>query len=103
MNGKGNRKNRTPVPATPVEPDTGHEPLGAEEAPGSDTRIDIRVISYRAHLHDPDGVSVKAVLDGLVRRGVLPDDSSKEVRSVSFESVKASEEKTVIEIMEVTP
>ena len=103
MNGKSNRENRAAVPAAPVEPDTGHEPLGAEEAPGSDTRVDIRVISYRSNRHDPDGVSVKAVLDGLVRRGVLPDDSAKEVRSVTFESIKAPEEKTVIEIQEVTP
>ena len=75
--------------------------MGAEEAQGLDTRVNIRVISYRKRKHDPDGVSVKAVLDGLVRSGILRDDSTEEIKSVTFESrkcPKGQEETTVIEI-----
>lgn len=84
-----------------MEQNTSNAPLGEEEAAGLDTRVTIRVISYRAANHDPDGVSAKAVIDGIVRRGLLPDDSAKEVKEVIFKSYickEGQEEKTVIEI-----
>ena len=90
--------NRTAVPATDMEPHTGDESLAAEKAPRLDSRVNIHVTSYRKRKHDPDGVSVKAVLDGLVRRGLLADDSTEEIRLVTFESIKSTEEKTIIVI-----
>ena len=88
---------RTAVPATDMEPAPGHEPLGAEKGQGLDTRVNIHVISYRKRKHDPDGISAKAALDGIVRRGLLTDDSTQEIRSVTFESIiTKDEEKTVI-------
>lgn len=93
-----NDKNRTPIPSANVEQDSSNESVATEEATGLDTRVNIRVISYRKRNHDPDGVSVKAVLDGIVRAGLLPDDSAKEIKSISFESIISKTEKTIIEI-----
>lgn len=90
--------NRTPFSSADVEPDSGNAPLGSEEITGFNTSVDIRVISYRKRPHDTDGVSAKAVLDGLVRRGILPGDTSKQVKSITFESRQSDEEKTIIKI-----
>ncbi len=88
---------KTSVPASNMEPDTGNAPVAANETPAFDTPVNIRVISYRKRNHDPDGISAKAVLDGLVATGILADDSTKQVKSITFESRKATEdEKTVI-------
>lgn len=63
-----------------------------------DSRFNITVTSYRKFKHDTDGISVKAVLDGLVRTGILSDDSTEEIKSITFKSEKANDEKTIIEI-----
>lgn len=98
-----NDSDRPTVSAADLEPGSSHAPLGAEEAAGLDTRVHIRVISYRRRNHDPDGVSVKAVLDGLIRRGLLPNDSAKYVREVTFQSVVGpGEERTEIVISGVS-
>lgn len=89
---------RASLPATHLEPHTGDAPTPTEKAERLDTRVNIRVISYRKRRHDPDGVSAKAVLDGLVQRGILPEDSCEEVKKITFESHIAKEEKTIIEI-----
>ena len=72
--------------------------MAKKETKGSDSRVNIKVTSYRKRKHDPDGVSAKYVIDGLVRRGVLSDDSTQEVRQVTFKSIISDEEKTIIEI-----
>ncbi len=76
--------------------------MAKKETERPDTRFNIHVISYRKLKHDPDGVSVKAVLDGIVRNGILADDSTEQVKSITFESRISKEEKTIIEIMEVS-
>lgn len=91
-----NDNNKTTLSAADVEQNIGNEPLATEETERLDTRINIHVISYRARNHDPDGISAKAVIDGIVRRGILSDDSAKEVKKVSFESVISKEERTEI-------
>lgn len=90
--------NRTALPTTDLEPDACHESLAEEEIKGFTSQVTIRVISYRKANHDPDGISVKAVLDGIVRAGILADDSTKQVKEITFESKKSKEEKTIIEI-----
>ena len=72
--------------------------MAKKETKGSDSRVNIKVTSYRKRKHDPDGVSAKYVIDGLVRRGVLSDDSTQEIRQVTFKSIISDEEKTIIEI-----
>lgn len=95
---KNENNNRTTLPTANVEQNVGDAPVGEEEAERFDSLVNIRVISYRKRTHDPDGVSVKAVLDGIIRRGILADDSTEQVKSITFESVISKEEKTVIEI-----
>ena len=90
--------NRASIPVANMEQDIPDATVDAEETQGFRTLVNIRVISYRARKHDPDGVSVKAILDGIVRRGILTDDSTEQIKSITFESIKSKEEKTVIEI-----
>jgi len=89
---------RTSVSTPHLEPYSSNAPVAEEEAQGLGTRVVITVRSYRKRGHDPDGISVKAVLDGIVRAGLLPDDSTKYVKEVRFKSYLSKEEKTVIEI-----
>ena len=98
MNEKSN--NKSTVSAPNMEQDTSDAPVAEKDATGFDTLVNIHVISYRKLKHDPDGVSVKAVLDGIVRAGILADDSTEQVKSITFESRKSKEEKTIIEIIE---
>lgn len=90
--------NRTPLPNANMEPAAGNEPLGAETLPRFDKAVHIHVTSCRKRKHDPDGISIKAVLDGLVANGILKDDSWDEIKSITFESRQSDEEKTVLEI-----
>lgn len=72
--------------------------MATKKTQRNDARYRITVTSYRARRHDPDGVSVKGILDGLVQRGILPDDSTKEISQVTFKSYISKEVKTIIEI-----
>lgn len=69
------------------------------------SRVDIFIHTKRKRLVDPDGISPKAAIDGLVHSGVLKDDTSVYIRKVemwSQEKVKADEEEeTIITIREV--
>jgi len=64
----------------------------------------IIIHSYRRRLADPDGISAKAALDGIVRAGILADDTAKQIKEVRFKQTKIKapeEEKTEIIIYEV--
>ena len=64
-----------------------------------DLRKSVHVHSKRKRLADPDGVSVKAVLDGLRKAGIFVDDSAKYIKEVSYSQAKcekAEDEETVI-------
>ncbi len=63
--------------------------------------VKIKVHSIRKRLTDADGVSAKAVIDGLVHAGILIDDSQEYVNEVSYSQEKCKkgeDEKTVITI-----
>ena len=64
-------------------------------------KVRIDVLHVRGRLVDPDNLSVKAVIDGLVRAGVLRDDSPKEVEEVRHRQVKGKPERTEITLTEV--
>ena len=93
-------KDRTGFRATTLEQGSSNAPLGEKGFKGCDTPVNIRVISYRKFRHDTDGVSIKAVLDGLVKTGVISSDTSEQVKKVTFESRKSKDERTIIEITE---
>ena len=72
--------------------------------PRFNSQVRILIHSYRYRLADPDGISAKAVVDGLVRNGILADDTAEQVQEVSFRQNKIrkpEKEKTEIIIKEV--
>ena len=69
-----------------------------------DTQVCITIHSYRRRLCDPDGISGKAVIDGIVKAGILTDDTPEQIKEVRFKQTKIkspAEEKTEIIISEV--
>ena len=92
--------NRAALSVANLESDIKHESVEEKQTLPFNSRVNIRVTSYRNRNHDPEGVSVKAVLDGLVRIGILAADSTKEGNEVTFKSIISKEEKTIIEITE---
>ena len=89
---------------TNLERTTGDESIRAGKGPAFDTPVSIRIHSYRCRLCDVDGVSGKALLDGLVHANVIADDSTKEVVEVLFKQTKVknkSDEKVVVTVVRV--
>lgn len=67
-------------------------------------RFSIHIHSRRWRLADPDGISAKACIDGLVSGGILANDSAKEIESVTFSQEKVSKdqaEETIIEVWQL--
>jgi hypothetical protein len=89
--------NRSADQATNVERVASDESIPKNEGPAFDTRVRIEVVSYRTRLADADGISAKAAIDGLVKAGIIRDDSPKYVEAVTYRQVKVgskAEEKT---------
>ena len=97
---KRENHNRSPVSDAYLESHPGDEPVGAQETPRLDSprRVRLHFHSKRKRLADPDGLSAKAVIDGLVRAGILRNDSANEIESVTFSQEKTKGD----EITEVT-
>ena len=81
-----------------VEQVVSDESMGAKQALPFDSPVCIHIHSIRSRLVDSDGVSAKAAIDGIVKAGVLQDDSAKYVKEVSYSQEKGFPEKTVIKI-----
>ena len=81
-----------------LEQDTPDESMGEAKTPSHDSRCHVHIHSVRPRLADPDGISGKACIDGLVLGGILKDDSTKEVSKVTYsqEKCKKGQEKTII-------
>ena len=90
-----------PVPATNVEPGAVHGPLAKGKDAYFDSQVDIHFHSIRKRLVDPDGLVGKYCIDAVVRAGILKDDTSAQVRYVTFSQEKGDPEKTVIVIKEI--
>ena len=76
--------------------DAAQESLAQVDAPCT-----INVMSVRKKLADPDNVCTKYFVDGIVKSGILQDDSPEFVTSVTVNQRKAQkgeEEKTIITI-----
>jgi len=63
-----------------------------------DKKACIHVHSCRHRLADPDGISIKYALDGIVETGILRGDDDKFIKEISFSQEKSKEEKTIITI-----
>ena len=89
---------------TNLERTAGDESIPKGKGPAFDTPVSIRIHSYRCRLCDVDGISSKALIDGLVLTNVIADDSTKEVREVTYEQTKVknkSDEKVVVTVVRV--
>ena len=65
------------------------------------SRCGLHIHSRRHRLADADGISAKALIDGLVLANVLEDDSTKFVKWVTYSQEKISkkeDEETIITI-----
>lgn len=81
----------------------GNEPMAAGKGPSFDAPVSLRIDHYRCRLADPDGLSAKAAIDGLVHCRVLLDDSAKEIVEIRHFQHKVNnpaEERTEIRIRE---
>ena len=93
-----------PRQVTDLERTAGNESIRSGKGPAFDSPVSVRVHSYRCRLCDVDGVSGKALLDGLVHANVIADDSTKEVREVTYAQTKVknkSDEKVVVTVVRV--
>jgi hypothetical protein len=84
----------------------GHEPVAAKEAPRFDRPVSVHITSYRHRLADTFGCSEKYAIDAIVDRGILQDDSTKEINEKlshqeQIKIPKSQEEETVIIITEI--
>ncbi len=90
--------------ATDMERTACDEPLETCGRSAFDSQVSIRIDSYRIRLADVDGISAKAVLDGLVLAKVIANDTTKEVKEVLFSQTKVknkTEEKVVVTVERV--
>lgn len=85
-------------PIANVELPVGNGPLEKKKSPRFASQVCIFVRSLRHRLADPDGISAKAAIDGLVIEGILEDDSAKFVKEVRFTQQKCKTESTTITI-----
>ena len=94
--------NRSAGADADVEPDISHAPLRADEASAFTTPVRVTFYHTRKRLADIDGLSGKAVLDGIVAAGILPDDKAQQVAEVTHRQEKGRVEETriVIETIE---
>ncbi len=94
------RNNKTTHTAPNVEQNSRNALHGEKEVERFTTRVDIHIHSKRKRLVDPDGISAKAVIDGLVLSGLLADDTPEEIRNVTYSQEKAKDEETIITVTE---
>ena len=99
-NGKTPSRDRAARAVADLEPPPGHAPVAANEVPAFTAPVRVAFHSIRTRLADADGLSGKAVLDGIVACGLLADDSAKFVRSVEHTQEKGKREETRIVIEE---
>jgi len=93
---------RAPVPAANMERPACRQPVAPKNNPIVDSSCRIRVLCRRHRFADPDGISVKAVLDGLVLAGILGGDSAKEIiESPVITQVKIAQTEPEITILEI--
>lgn len=97
-------RDRTANTDADVECHAGDELAKTKVVEAFTSPVRISVTHYRKKLADPDGLSTKAAVDGIVKLGILADDSTKEIQEpILHRQVKIQEsdvERTVFEIEE---
>lgn len=95
------RHNRSAVRAANSKPARCDEAAPAVKAKEVHSRVRINVHHRTRRLADATGRSHKAAVDGIVRGGILVDDSPKFVEQISetFEQSKVEETIIIVEIV----
>ncbi len=96
--GKKDNSNRAADTPAHLEQTPCSKPVGKEEDQGHGTpgSCAIHIHSIRKRLCDPDGISAKSAIDGLVHRKILQNDSTKEIKEVTYSQEKGEPERTII-------
>lgn len=81
-------RNHPANPAPNVEQDSRNGGVAKEKAPRLNPPVRLLIHSYRHKLADSDGVSAKAAIDGCVKAGILPDDTTAEIKEVRYRQTK---------------
>jgi len=94
-------KDRSSDPSSNLEQASSSKPVAEKEdkRPHPCGRCAIHVHSVRKRLCDPDGISAKASIDGLVHVGILRSDQAEEVSQVTYSQKKGNPEKTTITLI----
>ena len=94
-------RNRTPDTASDMESNLGDALSPTEGITPFDSQVRITFHCTRKRLSDVDNLCGKAAIDGIVKAGLLADDSAKQVEEVRYRQVKGRTESTRIVIEEV--
>ena len=84
-----------------LEQAISNEPMAKDGCAKFDTQVCVHVHSVRHRLADPDGISAKAAIDGLVACKILSNDTTEQIKQVTFSQSKGGPEKTIITITAV--
>ena len=98
------RHNRRTSEDADLELPSSNESVSPCKGQAFAARVSISVDHFRCRLADPDGLSIKAALDGIVHCGLLLDDSAKEIteiRHFQYKVKNAEDERTEITITEI--
>lgn len=91
-------RNHNSVANADLEQDFGNAAFRANETARITAPCRLHFHHVRKRLADIDGLSVKAVIDGLVRIGILADDSPEFVKEITHSQSQGHPEKTIIQI-----
>lgn len=92
---------RATISLADLESHYGYAPFRENETTQVDTPVSIHIHSIRGRAVDPDGISAKACIDGLVHAGVLADDTAKQVKEVTFSQGKSGKTKTEYTVIDI--
>ena len=87
-----------PLPPTYLESITFNGALAKGEANQDLEGAYLHVHSIRKRLADTEGISAKAVVDSIVKAGILRNDTTQEVEQVTYSQEKGTEEVTIITV-----
>jgi len=96
--------NSVAVSSPHLEQNPSYGGMAKEKTKRFNSPVRLHIHSKRRRLADADGISAKAAIDGIVNAGILPDDSTKVVKEVSYsqEQIKSPlREETIITIEEI--
>ena len=81
-----------------MEPTVGNEPMAKKVVARLDSQgsVMLGIHSKRRRLADADGISAKALIDGLVHAGLLADDRTENLAEVRFSQQKDKTEETIV-------